>query len=195
MDILQLAKDGLEAIQQIQPGIESTAKVATAITTVGSTGVKVLQQGKKLYIYLVGKFKKKEEKKGEPTTIEPKEDVAILVDINRRLLQDVAQYLNTQDIDANLVIVTNDPAYSSQIRFLDVEDPEEWETLVRDFNQTINVIKHAVGSARLHFFLSTPLPIAFGLGSVWGTVGEATVYHWEKGTYHPVMKISRQLRQ
>jgi len=194
MNILQLAKDGLEAIQQIQPGIESTAKVATALTTIGSTGVKVLQQGKKLYTYLIGKFKDDEAQERQ-TTIEPKEDVAILVDINRRLLQDVARYLDAQEIDANLIIVTNDPTYSSQIRFLDVEDPDEWESLVRDFNQAINIIKQAVGGARLHFFLSTPLPIAFGLGSVWGTVDKATVYHWESGTYHPVMKVSRQLRQ
>lgn len=195
MDILQLAKDGLEAIEKIQPGMEATAKVATAITTIGSTGVKVLQQGKKLYTYLVGKFKDDEAEEEQAATIEPKENVAILVDINRRLLQDVARYLDAQDIDANLVIVTNDPAYSSLIRFLDVEDPDEWESLVQDFNRAINVIKQAVGSARLHFFLSTPLPIAFGLGSVWGTVDEATVYHWENDTYHPVLKISRKLRQ
>ncbi|MDY6876462.1 MAG: SAVED domain-containing protein [Chloroflexota bacterium] len=195
MDILQLAKDALEAIQQMQPGIESAAKVTTALTTIGSTGVKLLERGKNLYTYLVGRLKDGEAEKQKPTTVEPKEDVAILVDINRRLLQDVAQYLHTQGIDANLIIVTNDPAYSSQVRFLSVEDSEEWETLVQDFNQAINVIKHTVGSARLHFFLSTPLPIAFGLGSVWGTVDEATVYHWERGTYHPVMNISRQLRQ
>lgn len=36
--------------------------------------------------------------------------------------------------------------------------------------------------------------MAFGLGAVWGTVNDATVYHWENNTYYPVMKIDRKLR-
>jgi hypothetical protein len=65
---------------------------------------------------------------------------------------------------------------------------------VQEFTATMNAIKHQLGGARVHIFLSTPLPLAFGLGSVWGTVDEATVYHWEKQTYYPAMKISRALR-
>jgi hypothetical protein len=46
----------------------------------------------------------------------------------------------------------------------------------------------------MRFFISAPMPIAFGIGSVWGTVDEATVYHWEKQTYYPVLHVTRELR-
>lgn len=195
MNIVELAKAGMEIIQQVEPGVKSAAEVTTSLATIGTAVVKVLQKGKTLYTYFIGK--RKDEETEEPGSVEimPKADVAVLVDINRRMLQDVANYLDGQGIDANLVIVTNDPAYSDKVRFLDAQAPDEWEELVQDFNSAIGIIKHAVGNARLHFFLSTPLALAFGLGSVWGTVDEATVYHWEEDTYQPSMKISRWLRQ
>ena len=66
--------------------------------------------------------------------------------------------------------------------------------MAREFSTAMKAIKHAVGSARVHIFLSTPLALDFAFGSVWVTVDEATVYHWEKNTYYPAMKISRGLR-
>ncbi len=64
------------------------------------------------------------------------------------------------------------------------------------FEHGSEAIKFAVGSAKLHVFLSIPLPAAFGLGSVRGTVDEsATIYHWQDNTYHPVLPITRALRQ
>lgn len=203
MDILQLAKDALAVIQQAEPGLAAAVKVGADLGTLGTTVVRVIQKGQQLVSYLITRKGPpaaqprpaaglEPVKRGEP--VAKKADVAVLVDINRRMLQDVARYLDQQKIDADLVVVTNDPVYSPQVKFLDHNDPDAWANLVREFNVAINEIKHAVGGARLHIFLSTPLPLAFGLGAVWGTVDEATIYHWEGQTYCPVMKISRTLR-
>ena len=195
MDMLLMTKDVLEAIQRLQPHLESTAKVMTSMTTIGTTVVQLVKQGKRLYTYFVGEQTAEAEAAAETVAVVAKEDVAILVDINRRMLADVSGFLQAEGIDANLFIVTNDPAYSDKIRFLDAENPDEWREIVAEFNETIGVIKRYVGNARMHFFLSTPLPVAFGLGAVWGTVDNAVVYHWQDGSYHPAMEISRALRQ
>lgn len=192
MDVLTFTKTVFEAIQKIQPGLDSAAKVATSLTTIGTTVVQLLKHGRRLYTYFVGQ--RADAGQGDVVEIVQKEDVVILIDINRRMLADVTTYMQTQKIDANLFIVTNDPLYSEQIQFLDASNPQEWEELVREFNEVIGIIKRYVGNARMHFFLSTPLPLAFALGSVWGTVDEATVYHWQNNSYHPVMPISRRLR-
>lgn len=203
MDIVQLAKDGLAVIQEIEPGVSAALKVGTALGTMGSAVVKVIQKGQQLVSYLISRRKPAAEPQ-EPAGVEAekeelpvttKSDVALLVDINRRMLQDVARFLDEQDIDADLIVVTNDPAYSGKIKFLDPRDASEWTDLVKEFNAAMNAVKHAAGGARVHVFLSTPLPLAFGCGSVWGTVDEATVYHYEKGTYFPVLQVSRELRQ
>lgn len=196
MDIVQWVKDALAVIQEIEPGIKSAAEVGTVLGTVGTAVVKVVQKGRRLVTYLITKGKPASKKK-EPDTGTPieKADVALLIDINRRMLLDVARYLEQQKIDADVLVVTNDPAYSDTIRFLDPDNPDEWVELVKEFNATIGKVKHTIGSARVHIFMSAPLPLAFGLGCVWGTVDEATVYHWENGTYHPAMKVSRALRQ
>ena len=207
MNLLDLAKDITIFFEQIEPGIAAAAKVGSALGTVGTAGIKVIQKGRQFVTYWIERKKPKPEPAPKPpvsgevetvtdtTKIVSKRDVAILIDINRRILVDVARYLDEQQIDADLLIVTNDPAYSDQIKFLPVQQPDEWEEMVQEFSGAMNAIKRAVGKANLHIFLSTPLPLAFGIGSVWGTVDEATVYHWEEGTYHPVMPISRALRQ
>ena len=208
MDILQLVKDASEFFQEIEPGAVAAVKVGTALGTAGSTAIKVLQKGKNLITYWITKAKKPVKEQTASTSDESrlesakldtslvtKSDVALLVDINRRMLVDVSSYLAVAGIDADLIIVTNDPLYSSSIRFLDVKTPNEWSEIVREFAVAMNAIKRVAGGAHLHIFLSTPLPLAFGLGSVWGTVDEATIYHWENQTYNPVMKISRELRQ
>lgn len=66
--------------------------------------------------------------------------------------------------------------------------------MVQDFYRGMSRVKREVGAARVHIVLGTPLPLAYGMGTVWGTVDEATIYHWENNTYHPVMPISRILR-
>ena len=191
MNIIQLAKEGLDLIQQVQPGLDAAATATASLGTLGAAAVKLLQKGHKLYTYLIGKMPEKEASPDE--AIQIKTNVAILVDINRRMLHDVARYLDEKGIDANLIIVTNDPTYGDKVRFLSHE-PEAWIELVQEFNTAIGIIKRTVGKANLHIFLSAPLPLVFGLGAVWGTVDKGTVYHWDGETYHPTMPISRHLR-
>ncbi len=57
MNIIQLAKVGLELIQQVQPGLDAAATATTSLGTIGTAAVKLLQKGHKLYTYLIGKAK------------------------------------------------------------------------------------------------------------------------------------------
>lgn len=214
MEILQLIKDAMLFFQEIEPGVVAAAGVGAALKPAGTAAIQVLQKGRQLVTYWISRRKEKDAPKddqpekedviqvGQDTApveagaqIVTREDVAVLVDINRRMLVDVGRYLEKQGIEADVIIVTNDPLYSEQIKFLDANKEVEWEELVREFATAMNAIKRVVGGARLHIFLSTPLSLAFGMGCVWGTVDEAVVYHWENQSYHPVMNISRRLRQ
>ncbi|MBX3015614.1 MAG: SAVED domain-containing protein [Caldilineaceae bacterium] len=194
-DNITIANHGLLILQQSVTEVKRQTGGVVDLGTQASTNVKLLQQGKQLHTYLFSHQSTDQDRSSQGrSTSKLVPDVAVLVDINRRILRDVARYLDEQQIQATLIIVTNDPTYSDQTPFLDVSNPSVWTALVQEFNAAITHINHYVGPANFHFFLSVPLPLAFGLGAVWGTVGEAVVYHYEKNTYHPVMKISRNLR-
>jgi hypothetical protein len=200
MPLLPLVKDALTALQQADPSLSALVSAGTILNAVGKAAVTVVKKGAQLITYLIARREDEQQEPSEPLAI-TRPHVAILVDINRRMLQDVARYLDEQNLDADLLIVTNDPAYGDKVKFLDPNRPEEWTALVQEFTATMNAIKHQLGGAQVHIFLSTPLPLAFGLGAVWGTVDLATVYHYQeikkenRSTYYPVMKISRELRQ
>jgi hypothetical protein len=125
-----------------------------------------------------------------------KEDVAIVVEISRPSVQDVVNYLDSKKIDANLVVITTVKSRGSKpVKGLSESRPGEWTEVVQEFSVAIDKVKREMGAAHIHIFLSTPLPLAFGLGAVWGTVDQAQIYHWKKnGTYAPLMKITRKLR-
>ena len=211
MELRPIVEKLLEELQNLQKDAILAKKIGQVILTLGPQSVKVYQIGKQVVMYLISQIKPEPPKPApvpkpelgrddlETVTslkaLVSKDHVAILIDINRRMLVNVARFLDAQGIDADMLIVTNDPEYSSNVQFLPVDSPETWVELVQEFNQAMNAIKLAVGSAHIHIFLSTPLPLAFGLGSVWGTVDKAMVYHWQENTYHPVMPISRTLRQ
>ncbi len=200
MNLLPLAKDALAALQQADPALSALVNAGTILNAVGKAAVTVVKKGAQLITYLITRREDEQPAPGEPLTI-TRPHVAILVDINRRMLQDVARYLDEQNLDADMLVVTNDPAYGDKVKFLDPNKPEEWSELVQEFTATMNAIKHQLGGAQVHIFLSTPLPLAFGLGAVWGTVDLAIVYHYQeiktenRSTYYPAMKISRRLRQ
>lgn len=115
-------------------------------------------------------------------------DVAVIIDVARPTLLDVARYLDEQDRAVNFVLFKHPQPNA----FLSAEN--KWDELVRAFAQAMNNTKHRFSGARLHFFLSAPGALIFGLGCIWGTVDEATVYHYERGTYYPVIAVSRTLR-
>jgi hypothetical protein len=205
-----MINDALEIFKQIEPGLEATLKVGGYVGTIGTAAIKVIQKGQQLITYRIeqAKAKKPALPASQPDTkissqvapvaenepITSKVHVAILVDINRRALHDVARYLAAKQLDADLFIVTNDPAYGSPVKSLDESNSKEWVQVVREFNTAIDAIKLAVGHVDMHIFLSTPVALAYGLGCTWGTVSEATVYHWNGKEYLPLMPISRELR-
>ncbi len=191
-DNFTIANHGLLIIQHSAAAVKQQTTGIADLGTKGNTNVKLLQQGKQLHTYL---FSQQPADHESQVAIKATPAVAVLVDINRRILLDVARYLDEQRIKAQLIIVTTDPTYGNQTPFLDINTPSVWTELVQEFNTAMTNIKRYAGPASFHFFLATPLPLAFGLGAVWGTVQEAVVYHYEKNTYHPVMKISRELRQ
>jgi hypothetical protein len=187
---IQFIVEAIKFFENIKPSVEGLAATGPVLAASAKAGVYVIKKGAKLVSYLIT-----DQKDAERLPTVKKADVVILVDINRRMLADVSRYLEEKKLDADVVIISNDPAYSDNIQFLKVSDSEDWVEIVKEFTSAMNGIKRTVGGAKMHIFLSTPLPLAFALGSVWGTVDEtATVYHWEKGTYYPVMPISRELR-
>ena len=122
------------------------------------------------------------------TNIIAKLNVAVVVDIARPTIRDVARYLDDIEMDANFLLLQN--THSDRQLSPDVK----WDEYVTAFAQTMDSIKHTFSGARLHFFLSAPGALIFGLGCIWGTVDDAEVYHYQSGTYYPAISISRDLR-
>jgi hypothetical protein len=204
MDIQLYAKAFFEVVEQVNPKLKTVIDAGTSLYTIGAAGVKVLQKGKQLITYAVGKTRqtpapnseKPKRKKPAPEILFQKGEVAVVVEISRPAVRDVVNYLEGRKIDANLVVITTvKPRGSKPVKGLSERRPAQWAELVQEFSLAIDRVKREVGSANIHIFLSTPLALAFGLGAVWGTVDQAQVYHWKsKGGYAPLMKITRKLR-
>lgn len=207
MDGVQIVMEALKAFEAMKPGLEGIAAGGALLSATTKGSVYVIQKGAKFISYLIKSGKKKPAPKikvkagakkstlsaqGELEITKP--DVAIVVDISRRALVDVAAFLDGKKVDADIVMVTNDPAYGAQVKFLNPESDEEWNEIVVEFKSLMNKIKRAAGGKRVHIFLAAPLPLVFAMGAVWGTVDEASVYHWEGNQYHKVVSISRKLR-
>jgi hypothetical protein len=105
--------------------------------------------------------------------------------------------MQNKKIKAEYILVTNDREYQANPIFLREDHPEEWAEVIEEFCDLINEVKFRLGNAHYHVFLTAPLPIAFGIGAMWGTTTEATVYHWEPKakTYYPVVQTSRLYHQ
>lgn len=100
MDIQLYAKTFFDVVEQINPKLKSVIDARTSLYTIGSAGVKILQQGKQLITYAVGKTKQKpapksekpKRKKPAPEVLFQKGDVAIVVEISRPAVRDVVNY-------------------------------------------------------------------------------------------------------
>lgn len=204
MDGFQLAMEAVKAFEAMKPGIEGALATGTLLTSTAKASIYVVQKGAKMVSYLITRKKKEPAKAKAKTSRKPrpvstvreeaqvtKKDVAIVIDINKRSLTQVAEYLESQKIDADFIVITNDPAYSDKIKMLKSKNSKEWEAILKDFALHMTRIQKTVGNANVHIFQSTPVALAFGLGCVWGTVQPGTIYHYEEGTYHPVLKIKR----
>ena len=205
MDISAIIQDFLTLMQQLQPGMEAALTTGKVVGAAGATLVTVLQKGKQLITYFARKktstkkktavdAQNKRRAAGAGKLAAIQRDIAIVVDISRRSLRDVERYLMTNMIDADLIVVTNDPRYGPQTKSMDENDPQDWLDVVQDFNMTINAIKHELGATNMHIFISAPVAIAFGLGTVCGTVDRVMVYHWNQTEYKRVLSITRDLR-
>jgi|CXWL01.1.fsa_nt_gi hypothetical protein len=209
MDGIQFVTEALKTFETVKPGIEGIIASGTLLSATTKGSVYVIKKGAQFISYLIKSGKKKPATKTkEKNTASTKKsstnaqddiqitkpDVAIVVDISRRALVDVARFLKSQKIDADIVLVTNDPSYDAQVKFLNPESEEEWNEITLEFKSLMNRIKRTSGGRRVHIFLSAPAPLVFAMGAVWGTVDEASVYHWEHNTYNKVIAISRKIR-
>lgn len=120
--------------------------------------------------------------------IEPHLHIAVVVAISRPNLTAVAQYLDRLNLEAYFVVCQS----SRPDQPLSAEN--SWEGHVKAFADTMAKLKTHFAGAKTHFFLAAPGALLFMLGAVWGTVDEATVYHYEQGNYYAIATTSRQLK-
>lgn len=127
----------------------------------------------------------------DPAAIVNKADLAVVVSLARPALEDAAQYLAAQQIDANFVLISNVPAYNEN-RFLKLD--QDWNQVAYEFSRTMDKMARQLAGTRKHFFLAAPLPVAFALGCIWGTVHTGDkLYHLDRDTeqYVHVMTTSQ----
>lgn len=190
---VQLVVEALRFFEHVKPGVEGLAVTGSAVMSAAKASGYLIQRGAKSLSVLIARPKKEVKKKNAAPALS-KKNVAIVVDINNRIVANVEAFLKSKKLDADMIVITNDASYSDEIGQLDVRKPKEWQALAQEFKTHSQKIKRLVGGATVHIFMAVPVPLAFGLGAVWGTVDDAIVYHWQNSTYHPVMKIERSLR-
>jgi hypothetical protein len=121
--------------------------------------------------------------------IEARLNLAVVVEYARPALQDAARYLDDHDVTANVVYMRHPQPGA----FL--SEQESWVSLLQGIGLVLNEAKQRFSGAQRHFFLSAPGALLFGLGCLWGTVDDAEVYHYQANTFHPVLPVTRALRQ
>jgi hypothetical protein len=146
----------------------------------------LVSQGKQTWTYLIGR---KEEK------FEEKEDVAIVIQINRPIAQSVKEYLEREGIDAHLVVVTNSQDGMS-IKYLDNDKTYQWRDVASDFFEEVQRIQQEWGAKTFHLFFSTPNALTFALGCKMSIHYNVRVYNWvaEELSYVRVMTLPRDIR-
>ncbi len=127
-----------------------------------------------------------------------KSEIGVVVSMNPKLaLNGAAAFIDAQQLDANMVLITNTPDYH-QGAFLDVD--VDWTEVVKLLNLTIVKCKQRFPNARLHYFLAMPVSLAFAFGCALGNVHQGDkVYHFQptndnKSSYIHVLTINRNLR-
>jgi hypothetical protein len=128
-------------------------------------------------------------KGGEETAVLSKLNIAVVIDIARPALRNVAAYLDNQGIDANFVVFR----HAEPGQFFSVHD--NWQQLAITFGDVMDRIKREFNGVKIHFFMAGPGALLFSMGCIWGTVDEAVIYHYENNTYHAVLSTTRELRQ
>lgn len=151
-DLISFVLAGLKAFEHIKPGLDGLVTTGTALTVTGKASVHLIQKGAKLFTVLIAYANPKkpvvESKETVSTALRAKKEIAIILDINNRIVGNVEHFLKAAKIDANVIVITNDAAYGDQIKPLDIRKPEEWNAIVREFKTVSMKIKRLMATTR-----------------------------------------------
>lgn len=125
---------------------------------------------------------------GAETAVLPKLNIAVVIDVARPALRNVATYLDDQNVDVNFVVLR----HAEPGQFFSTSD--DWQALAMTFGDVMARVKGTFNGAKLHFFMAGPGSLLFAMGCIWGTVDDAVIYHYENNTYYPVLPMTRELR-
>ncbi len=117
--------------------------------------------------------------KFKPASTLDKSDIAIIISLAQPALEKVSEFLSEENIDANILLITNVPAYDHK-QFLTIE--QDWNEVAKDFGQTMDVVSRKLSGMNRHFFIAGPMPLMFAMGCIWGTVHTGDkLYHLDRG--------------
>lgn len=187
--------EAIKFFENIKPALEGLTATGTVIASTASVTISVIKNGAKMFSYLIKRPEKKTtgQKTHSGNLDISSDDIAIVVDIAQPILENVGAYLQAHKIEADVVLVTNREKYSDKPLFLKL-DEAEWEQVVRDFVDIMYEVRRSSAGRKIHIFSSAPVPISFAIGAMWGTVQNATLYHWQDDNYHPVVHVRRDIR-
>lgn len=117
-------------------------------------------------------------------------DIAIAVQINQPVARFIMEYLKSKEINANLIVITNNEDVKST-KDLDDCNEKEWHAIVQDFKDIVTKIQTELGTTEFHFFFAAPAALTMALGVIFGNFLNARVYNWVKGesTYTEVLRL------
>lgn len=116
-------------------------------------------------------------------------NIAVVIDIAKPALANVADYLDRHDISAHILCFR----HITTGQFLNPH--KYWHDALITFNSSLLKAKNEFVGFHPHFFVAGPGALLFGFGCLWGTVDEATIYHYERNhSYHKVIDLNRDLR-
>lgn len=130
----------------------------------------------------------------KPTSLTKDTAVAIWL-ASHNLYNDVQNYLKQKKLNFSLLKIES-KAFQGDIPlpedFEDI-DKDYWIRYISEIYSVLNILKNKENIERFHFFISTPVALAFGLGMAIGHFWDGIIYNFSfKGQekYYPVFKIN-----
>jgi hypothetical protein len=131
--------------------------------------MEIVWRGSRLLFGLLGKLSSR-----------PRQDVALVVEINRPAVEDVKRFLEQRSIDADVVVVTRRDIAAGQNLPM---EPAVWEEIVREYYDGFTQLQRQRGTRRFHVFLAAPAALVFAMGCTMSTQYDVHLYQWsESGT-------------
>ncbi|HUM72342.1 MAG TPA: hypothetical protein PLK31_26250, partial [Chloroflexota bacterium] len=96
------------------------------------------------------------------TAVQPKLNLAVVVDIARPALRNVATYLDDHNQDMHFILFR----HAEPGRFFSPHD--DWPSLVITFGDVMARVKRTFDGAKAHFFMAGPGGLLFAVGCIWG---------------------------